>query len=377
MVLQERSGVEWRRLDAGMGIQRIIVCEAHVPFVRGGAEYLVRTLVSQLQQHGFEAELVSIPFKWYPKGEILAHAAAWRLVDLSESNGRPIDLVIASKFPTYFVRHPNKVTWLVHQYRAAYELCGTEFSDFSHNDEDVGLRQTLIDLDTKMLGECRRVYTISRTISDRLAKYNGLQHEPLYPPPPFADRITGGAYGDYVLFVGRMESIKRPDLVVRAMQHVDRPLRLVMVGEGSHRATTEQLAESLGLSDRISFAGAVDEPTLASLYNGALAIVFTPFDEDYGYVTLEAFLARKPVITTVDSGGPLEFVKHETSGFVCEPAQEALAAAINRLAAEKGLAARLGDAGYDRARLVTWDGVIEKLVQESTESKESTESGSR
>ncbi|HUP38685.1 MAG TPA: glycosyltransferase family 4 protein [Vicinamibacterales bacterium] len=348
-----------------MDIRRIIVCEAHVPFVRGGAEYLVRTLVSQLQHHGFEAELVSIPFKWYPKGEILAHAAAWRLMDLSESNGRPIDLVIASKFPTYFVRHPNKVAWLVHQYRAAYELCGTAFSDFSHNDEDVGLRQTLIDLDTKMLGECRRVYTISRTISDRLAKYNGLQHDPLYPPPPFAERITGGAYGDYVLFVGRLESIKRPDLVVRAMQHVDRPLRLVMVGDGSHRLSTEQLAESLGLSDRISFAGAVDEPTLAELYSGALAIVFTPFAEDYGYVTLESFLAHKPVITTVDSGGPLEFVQHETSGFVCEPHDTALAAAINRLAGDKGLAARLGDAGYERARLVTWDGVIEKLVHGS------------
>src|SRR4029453_9508130 len=99
-----------------MRIQRIIVCEAQVPFVRGGAEYLVRTLVDQLLQHGFAAELVSIPFKWYPKREILAHAAAWRLIDLSESNGQPIDLVIASKFPTYFVRHPNKAAWLGNKY---------------------------------------------------------------------------------------------------------------------------------------------------------------------------------------------------------------------------------------------------------------------
>ena len=345
-----------------MGVRRIVVCEAQVPFVRGGAEYLVRTLVSQLQQHGFAAELVSIPFKWYPKGEILAHAAAWRLIDLSESNGQPIDLVIASKFPTYFVRHPNKVTWLVHQHRAAYDLCGTEFSDFHHVEEDVGTRDSIMRKDNEMLGECRRVFTISRTISDRLAKYNGLRHDPLHPPPPFADRLKGGAYGDYVLFVGRMESIKRPDMVVRAMKHVDRSIRLVMVGEGTQRQRTEQFAESLGLADRITFAGAIDESVLVDLYKDALAIVFAPFDEDYGYVTLESFLAHKPVITTTDAGGPLEFVVHETSGFVCEPADEAVAAAINRLAADKGLAARLGNAGYERARLVTWDGVIEKLV---------------
>ena len=135
-----------------MGIRRVVVCEVQVPFVHGGAEYHVRALHQQLRAHGYQAELVSIPFKWYPKKEILAHASAWRLIDLTESNGQPIDLVIGTKFPSYFVRHPNKVAWLIHQYRAAYELCGTAYSDFTHNDEDVGLRQTLIELDTKMLG---------------------------------------------------------------------------------------------------------------------------------------------------------------------------------------------------------------------------------
>ncbi len=345
-----------------MGIRRIIVCEAHVPFVRGGAEYLVRTLVEQLQRHGYDAELVSIPFKWYPKGEILAHAAAWRLIDLSESNGQPIDLVVASKFPTYFVRHPNKVTWLLHQYRAAYELCGSEFSDFDHTDADVGLRETLLRTDSEMLGECRRVYTISKRVSDRLAKYNGLHHDPLYPPPPFAHRFEAGPYGDYVLFVGRLESIKRPDLAVRAMQYVGRPIRLVIAGDGTQRRRTEELAASLGVSDRIELAGAVDEATLVDLYKGALGVVFTPFDEDYGYVTLESFLAHKPVITTTDAGGPLEFVQDGINGHVVEPTPEDIATAVNQLAADRALAKRLGDAGYERARLVTWDGVIEKIV---------------
>jgi len=176
-----------------------------------------------------------------------------------------------------------------------------------------------------------------------------------------------------VLFVGRIESIKRPDLAVRAMSRVDRPIRLVMVGEGTQRARTEELARSLGVADRIDFAGAVDERGLIDLYKGSLAVIYSPFDEDYGYVTLESFLSHKPLITTVDAGGPLEFVEHETSGLICEPDPEALASAINRVAADKQLAARLGDAGYERARLVTWDGVIEKLVG----GEESREAGSR
>ena len=84
-----------------MAIHTILVCETQVPFVTGGAESLVRSLVDQLRARGYEADLVSLPFKWYPKEEILAHAAAWRLLDLSESNGRPVDLLIATKFPTY------------------------------------------------------------------------------------------------------------------------------------------------------------------------------------------------------------------------------------------------------------------------------------
>jgi len=345
-----------------MGIKRIIVCEVQVPFVHGGAEYLVRALHRQLVARGYRTELVSIPFKWSPKREILAHAAAWRLIDLTESNSEPIDLVIGTKFPSYFVRHPNKVTWLMHQHRAAYELCGTEYSDFSHVEEDVGIRQSLADLDRTMLTECRRLYAIARNTADRLKRFNGVDAEPLYHPPPFAERLESGPLGDYVLFVGRMESIKRADLAVRAMVHVDRPIRLIVVGEGTHRARTQELAVSLGVFDRTTFTGAADEQVLIDLYRGALAVLYCPFDEDYGYVTLESFLARKPVITTIDAGGPLEFVEDAINGLVTEPQPEAIAAAINRLAADRALAAGLGDAGFERARLVTWDGVIEKLV---------------
>src|SRR4029450_8547626 len=156
-----------------MSVRTVLVCEAQVPFVTGGAEAHVRQLVGAMRARGYEAELVSVPFTWNPKEEILAHAAAWRLLNLNESNGRRIDRVITTKFPTYFVPHENKVAWLIHQHRAAYELCGTSYSDFSHVESDVGLRDTLIRLDTEMLSQCRRIFANARNTAARLAKFNG------------------------------------------------------------------------------------------------------------------------------------------------------------------------------------------------------------
>ncbi|MGH7488045.1 MAG: glycosyltransferase family 4 protein, partial [bacterium] len=296
----------------------VLVCEAQVPFVHGGAELHVRGLVAELTRRGYRAERVSVPFKWYPKDELLAQAAAWRLIDLSESNGERIDTVIATKFPTYFVRHPHKITWLFHQYRAIYDLFDTPYSEFSHTEPDVRLRNQLIALDNSVLGESTRLFSNARNTAARLARYNGLTAEPLYHPPPLAGKLTTGPVGDYVLSVGRLEGNKRVDLIVRALAHADRRVRLIVVGAGPLRSLLEETAANSRVADRVTFTDAVSEQRLIELYAGALAVVFPPFDEDYGYVTLEAFLARKAVITTIDAGGPLEFVDDGVTGLVCE-----------------------------------------------------------
>jgi len=340
----------------------VLVCEAQVPFVHGGAELHVRGLVGALTRRGYRAERVSVPFKWYPKDELLSQAAAWRMIDLSEANGERIDTVIATKFPTYFVRHPNKTTWLFHQYRAIYDLCGTPYSEFDHTEGDVRLRDRLIALDNEVLAESKRLFTNARNTAARLERYNGLTAEPLYHPPPLAGDLKPGPLGDYVLSVGRLEANKRVDLIVRALAHADRRLRLIVVGEGPLRARLEEVATRSGVSDRVTWAGGTDRQQLIELYAGALAVVFPPFDEDYGYVTLEAFLARKPVVTTTYAGGPLEFVDDAVTGCVVDPTPEAIGAAIDRLAADRSTARSLGDAGYDRVRGISWDSVVDRLM---------------
>jgi glycosyltransferase involved in cell wall biosynthesis len=343
-------------------VQRIVVAEAQVPFVEGGAELHVRALVDQLRRRGHEVEKVAVPFRPQPRSELLAQAAVWRLLDLSSSNGRPIDLLIATRFPTYFARHPRKVAWVIHQHRAAYELCGTEYSDFEHAEMDVGLRRRLLELDRRMFAECRRVFTNARNTAARLEKFNGVVAQALYHPPPLADRLRPGPYDDYVLVVGRLERVKRPELAIRALAHVPPPTRLVVVGEGSHRGSAEQAAAECGLGDRVRFVGSTSGDELVELYRAALAVVYAPFDEDYGYVTLEAFLSGKPVITAADSGGTLEFVRDGETGFVCAPDAASIGGAIARLAADRDLASRLGHAGRAVAARVTWDGVVEQLL---------------
>ena len=351
---------------------RVLVLESQTPFVHGGAEILSRELLSALRRHDYEAELVSIPFRDAPRDELLAHAAAWRLIDVTRSLDRPIDAVIATKFPTYFVRHPAKVAWLVHQHRAAYELCGTPFSDFEHTERDVGLRRRLIELDTRMLRECRGLFSIARTVSARLQKYNQLTATPLYHPPRLAASIRPGPYGDYLLTVSRLEKVKRIDLAIDAMARA-RSTKLVIAGDGSERAALAARIESLGLGGRVRLAGRVDDAGLIELLAGARALLFTPFEEDYGYVTLEAFLARKPVITTTDAGGPLEFVEDGVNGIVAAPSPDAVADAVTRLAGDAAMAARLGEAGYARARLVSWDGVVEQLMAAAREGASSVD----
>ena len=333
-----------------------------MPFVTGGAELHVRSLIEVLRHRGHDADLVALPFRSQPKEELLAQAAAWRLLDLSSSNGQPIDLLIATRFPTYFARHPHKVAWVIHQHRAAYELCGTPYSEFEHTEADVGLRKRLFELDARMLGECRHVFANSNNTARRLQTFNGVAAEGLYHPPPLADRLRPGPYGDYALVVGRIEGVKRVDLAIAALAQVPAPLRLVIAGEGSQREFAERTAAERGVRDRVVFAGAVDGERLIDLYAGSLAVVYAPFDEDYGYVTLEAFLSAKPVITATDSGGTLEFVVNDQNGFVCEPEPVAIGAALASLAADRTRAARLGQAGLARARQITWDGVVERLL---------------
>jgi len=306
-------------------------------------------------------ELLKLPYR--DRLALFRSAMAWRMVDLTESEGRRIDLVIATRFPTYAVRHPNKVIWLVHQHRQAYDLLGTPYSDFSAAPVDQRALAMIRALDRRALGEAQRLFSISRTTAERLKRYCNLDAEVLYPPPKLGDAYESGAPGDYVLAVGRLDAMKRFDLLIRALAETSAPVRAVIAGEGPEREPLLALAQSLGVASRLLLPGRVDDAELVRLYSGALAVLYAPHNEDYGYVTVEAFRSGRPLVTTADAGGVLEFVEDGVNGLVCASGTpRLLAAAVDRLWQDRELAARLGAAGRERVRDISWDRVIEQLT---------------
>lgn len=341
--------------------KRILICATQVPFTRGGAELLVEGLCDALRERGHSVDVISLPFAWQPHDRIGQAALAWRLLDLTHVNAVPVDLVICTKFPSYVVQHPNKVVWLVHQHRQAYDWYGTPMSDFVNMPEDRAVRDMLLRMDRRTLGEARR-YAISRNVATRLQRFTGLDATPLYPPSRYADQFRAGSYGDYILSDARLDAAKRLDLLLHALAHTMTSVRCILISTGPERESLERLAGDLGLGTRVEFRGFVPDHELIDLYANARAVYYAPVDEDYGFTSVQALAAARPVVTTEDSGGVLEFVTDAVNGCVVAPQPHAIATRLDTLINNAELAAWLGAAGPSAVAEITWDRVVAALV---------------
>jgi glycosyltransferase involved in cell wall biosynthesis len=343
---------------------RIAICTAQVPFVIGGAELQAQNLKLALIEHGHEADIVSIPFKWYPPYEIINGMLMWRLADLEEVAGKPVDRIIGLKFPAYLAKHHNKVLWILHQHRQAYDLWNTPFGDLKNYPEGPRVRNLIIEADNRFIPEARRIYAESKTVAERLKRFNDIDSVPLYHPPPHRDTPLPATCGDYIFYPSRLEPIKRQILLIEAMVHVKSKALCVIAGTGPDEVAIRKLIASHNLTDRVRLLGFVTDEQLARYYAEALAVFFGPLNEDYGYVTLEAFSASKAVITLTDSGGPLEFVEDGNNGFVSPPDPEAIAQRIDQLFYNRH---RARDMGHYAAKMlveraINWSTVVEKLT---------------
>jgi len=369
--LKNLPGLVRNRLDqirGQSGIQTIAVCAAQVPFFHGGAEAHVQALIEQLKKRDYEVELINLPYKWYPHEQLLKSIEIWKMLDLSESNGKKIDLVIATKFPSYFINHPRKVLWLIHQYRQMYDLLDSPYSGFNlKNRRDRELRDKLVAWDTEALASFPHRFSNSGNTAARLKKYNDLEAIPLYHPPRLVGRYQNLGYEETILSVGRLDRLKRVDLLLKTLPHIDKRFRCKIAGTGPEAQALQQLAQDLGIADRVDFLGYVSDDELVQLYGECSAVFFVPQDEDYGYITLEAFLSQKPVITGFDSGGPLEFVEHGRNGVVFKDFDpKSMAKEIESLVMDKTRCELYGRAGYQNVNHIGWDPVIQALIGESS-----------
>src|SRR5436305_8390511 len=240
-----------------MSVRNVLICTTQVPFTTGGAESHVEGLRRALAEAGYNAEVAALPFKWYPPAEIMRGTLAWRLLDLTESNGKSVDLVVGMKFPAYAVAHPRKVLWVIHQHRSAYNLWGTTFDDLSTYPEGARVRDFVRHCDSRFIPEARKVFANSRTVAERLRRFNRIESEPLYHPPPRAECLRAGQQGDYLFFPSRVEPQKRQELLIEAMRFVKTPARAVLAGSAPERKRCESLIKRCGVGDRLELRGFV------------------------------------------------------------------------------------------------------------------------
>lgn len=339
-------------------MSKFAVVTSSPPKTEGGHLVIGRSLVQALEAAGHRATLLVTPDYGFGRN-VSTYWASWQ-TDVGD-----VDQVISLRYPSYAVRHHPQVNWLTHTAREYYDLWPRFSATLSplNTIKETLRRQMFHSVDSWLLRRnVDRICVLSSTVQQRLRTEFDLASEVVLPPAP-QRAYRCDRYGDYVLAISRLVPLKRIDLLVRALaEPAARQVRAVVIGDGEGREDLEQLAAELDVVQRVTFLGQVDDHALLEHLANCRAVCFTPFDEDYGFVAIEAFAASKPVVTCIDSGGPLEIVSDGVNGFVVEPTPPAVAEALVRLTDDAALAERFGAAGHARAEGITWDAALRRLV---------------
>jgi glycosyltransferase involved in cell wall biosynthesis len=344
-------------------VSTIAVVTSTPPFAEGGHLVIARSLVQALRQAGHEADLVLTPSNRFNR-QGAAYLSNW-LTDVGRtSDDRAVDQVISLRYPSFAVRHPRHVCWLNHTMREYYDLWDRFSGSIPRRAwlRERVRKQLIHGADHYLLGRrVSRLFTISDTVRRRLP-WPGLNAQVLYPPPPPREYRVDD-YEPYLFSVSRFTPLKRLDLVVEALAQPEaQGIRAVLAGEGEQWPEIAALVKARGLSGRVTLPGRLDDADLVGHLARCRAVVFAPHDEDYGFVTVEAFASARPVITCTDSGGPAELVRHDESGLVLAATPAALATGFRRLIDDRDLAVRLGVAGRRVADGLTWPATVKHLV---------------
>lgn len=346
---------------------KIAIATVQVPFVTGGAEILTEMLKEELRKRGHQVDIITIPFEWHSNEALLNSMMMGRMMNLTEMGGEKIDRVIAMKFPAIYIKHDHKVLWLMHQHRQAYDLWGTEYGDLHLTPDGKKVRDFICECDKKYIAEAEKIFTIAQNTSNRLKRYCEMDSIALYHPPLNYEKLHCEDYKDFIFYPSRINPIKRQRLLVEAAKYVRTDVKIVLAGSGSKSelGCIEDIIKKNHLQKRVKLAGFISEEEKIQYYANCLGVYFGAYDEDYGYITLEAFFSEKPVIVHHDAGGPLEFVEDGTNGFVVEAEAKKIAEKMDYLYMNRDKAADMGRAGKQSMidKHMDWDYVIDQLLK--------------
>lgn len=343
---------------------KVLIVSTIVPFIDGGGTFIVDWLAETLKKSGHTVDVIKIPFHSYPP-EMMEQMLALRLLDLSDYG----DLLIAIRTPSYIISHPNKVLWFIHHHRGAYDLWGTPYQDIQNTPEGMGIREAIIQTDNLYLREAKKIFTNSKVVSERLKKFNDVDSEVLYPPLMDSEKYYCGEFRNYIFYPSRITWPKRQTLAIESMRYTKSNVKLVVAGRPDVPAELDRIKSIVDenkLEDKVEIIGRwISQEEKIKLIANSLGCIYIPVDEDsYGYVSLEAYQSRKPVITCTDSGGTREIVEDGINGFMLPPDPRAIAEAMDKLFYDRELSKRMGQAGFAKMKSmnISWEHVVERLL---------------
>jgi len=381
-----------------------IVGPSPVPYVYGGAEGLLWKLTESINNYTIhQAELIKLPTKELSFWDLIDSYYQFYKLDLSH-----FDMIISTKYPAWMVRHKNHIVYLQHHLRGlfdTYHFCNEPL--VIPKNLRVGLVNAIIDIiqnrktseknadilfeklnqlkneknnydnnTFKFPGPFIRdivhffdMYTLSK---ERIKKYfaisNNVKNRIDYFPKDVhievmhhPSKIINFQCNDYnyIFTVSRLDSSKRIDILIESMRYVPHNVKFKIAGIGPEEKKLKELASK---DNRIEFIGFANEDELINLYSNALVVLYIPYDEDYGLITIEAMMSKKPVITATDSGGSLEFVNNSNTGYVVEPNPKKLAEKINYLIENIEEARHMGSTAYQNVKNIIWNNIVGKLL---------------
>ncbi len=327
---------------------------------RGGAENLYEGLVSALNDRGHEAVQIEVLVDESSFEGILEAYCKCYYLDLDD-----YDLVISTKAPTYMVRHRNHITYLLHTIRVFYDMFDKEF-DHAKNEKEKQ-RRLIHEFDkygmhpSRIKKHCIIGETVAKRLKDSDSFWDQIKFDVIYPAVVDLN-YKEPKKGEFIFLPGRLHKWKRVDLVINAMKYVKYNIKLVVAGEGNEDNSLKSLVSQLGLEKRVDFLGKISNEKLVEMYSKSIVVPFVPVEEDYGYITVEAFKSKKPVITCHDSGEPSIIVEDGISGFVVDPDPKKIADKLNYFIENPTEAERMGENGYRSVEGITWDNVVGEIL---------------
>lgn len=382
--------------------------------ITGGFEVVVNHIKDELERQGHSVDIIyldatknelsSIPYslttqEYEQNPEFFKYINYfWEYMKMDLSK---YDAVISTQPPSFAIQHPRHYALFYHHSKVHYDL--------SELIQETGLQrpfhkkaqEILREIDSLSLSKVTTILAGSRTIKDRIFRYNNLSNNVDLFYAGIDNEIynyKGHTQYDSPIVVGRHEFPKRPELFVSAMKKLP-SYQGRIIGEGGRTDDLKKIDQLLSyaaikniiieddviwkkmsngffsdehlnllsqsykgkLKSNIIFTGRVSRKDLLKEYANALCVVCPAYEEDYGLTAIEAMCFKKPVIACVDGGGYAELIKDGVNGYLVEPNSEALAEAIFKLISNPDLAKKMGENAYETSRFYSWENAMNKI----------------